>query len=95
MKLYKQFLLVPVVLVIFSYLFYSTYKIDKDRVLQEFNFQQFALAKQASRSIESFFIYYNKELQFLSELSNISQLDEQGKSILADFYNNHSDQMMP
>ena len=93
MKLYKQFLLVPVVLVIFSYLFYSTYKDDKDRILQEFNSQQFALAKQASRSIESFFIYYQKELLFLSKLNNISELNDQGKSLLADFYNNHSDQI--
>ena len=93
MKLNKQFLLVPVVLAIFSYLFYSTYKYDKNRVLQEFNSHQFALAKQASRSIESFFIYYQEELLFLSKLNNVSQLNEQGKSLLMDFYNNHSDQI--
>lgn len=93
MKLYKQFLLVPVVLVIFSCLFYSTYKDDKDRVLNEFNTQQFAQAKQAVRSIEKFFIYYREELQFLSKLNNISPLNDHGKSLLADFYNNHSDQI--
>ena len=93
MKLYKQFLLVPVVLVIFSYLFYSTYKDDKDRVLNEFNTQQLTQAKQASRSIKFFFKYYREELQFLSKLNNISPLNDQGKSLLADFYNNHSDQI--
>jgi len=93
MKLYRQFLLVPVVLVIFSYLFYSTYKDDRDRVFTEFNTQQFAQAKQASRSIESFFTYYRDELQFLSKLSNISPLNDKGKSLLADFYNNHSEQI--
>jgi PAS domain S-box-containing protein len=93
MKLNKRFLLVPVVLVVFLYLFYSTYKDNKDRVLKEFNSQQFALAKQASRSIESFFIYYEEELQFLSKINFISELNDQGKSLLSDFYKIHSDQI--
>jgi hypothetical protein len=93
MKFYKQFLLVPVVLVIFSYLFYSTYKDDRDRAFTEFNNQQFAQAKQASISIESFFTYYRYELQFLSEFSNISPLNDKGRSLLADFYNNHSEEI--
>jgi PAS domain S-box-containing protein len=93
MKLNKRFLLVPLVLVVFLYLFYSTYKDNKDRVLKEFNSQQFALAKQAARSIETFFIYYQEELQFLSKISFISELNDQGKILLSDFYKIHSDQI--
>ena len=93
MKLSKRFLIVPIVLAVFSYLFYSAYKDVKDRTLNEFNNEQFTLAKQASRGIESFFIYYQRELLFLSKLTYVSELNDQGKDLLADFYNNHSDQI--
>jgi PAS domain S-box-containing protein len=93
MKLSKRFLFVPLVLAVFSYLFYSAYKDVKDRTLNEFNSQQFALARQASRGIESFFIYYQRELLFLSKLPYVSHLNDPGKNLLADFYNSHSDQI--
>jgi hypothetical protein len=69
MKLTKRFILLPVVLALFSYMFYSAYRDVRDRTLREFNVQQFTLAKQASRGIESFFIYYQRELSFLSKLN--------------------------
>ncbi len=93
MKLSKRFLFLPVVVLLFSYLFYSSYKDVRDRSLSEFNSQQFALAKQASRGIESFFIYYQRELLFLSKLNYVSDLNDQGKELLAEFYKNHSDQI--
>jgi PAS domain S-box-containing protein len=93
MKLSKRYLSVPIVLAIFTYLFYSAYKSVKDKTLNEFNNQQFALAKQASIGIESFFDYYLRELLFLSKLEYVSDLNDQGRNLLADFYNNHSDQI--
>jgi|WetSurMetagenome_2_1015567.scaffolds.fasta_scaffold02248_8 PAS domain S-box-containing protein len=93
MKLPKRFLIVPVVIAAFSFLLYSAYKDVKDRTLNEFNAQQFTLAKQASRGIESFFIYYQRELQFLSRLKFVSELNDQGRELLADFYTNNSDQI--
>ena len=93
MKLSKRFLIIPIVLAAFSYLFYSAYKDVKDRTLNEFKLQQFTLAKQSSSGIESFFIYYQRELNFLSRLSYVLDLNDEGKKILADFYNNHSDQI--
>lgn len=93
MKLSKRFLTIPVVLALFSYLFYSGYKDVKDKTLNEFNMQQFILAKQASRGIESFFIYYQRELTFLSKIKYVSDLTDQGKNLLSDFYNSHSDQI--
>jgi hypothetical protein len=93
MKLSKRFLIVPFLFALFSYLFYSAYKDVKDKTLNEFNVQQFTLAKQASRGIESFFIYYQRELSFLSQLKYVSVLNDQGKDLLADFYKNHSDQI--
>jgi PAS domain S-box-containing protein len=93
MKLSKRFLFIPVVLVLYAYLFYTSYKDVKDKTLSEFNNEQFTLARQASRGIESFFIYYHRELQFLSGLKYVSELDEQGKKLLIDFYKSHSDQI--
>jgi PAS domain S-box-containing protein len=93
MKLSTRFLIVPFVLAAFSYLFYSAYKDVKDRTLNDFKKQQFILAKQASRGIESFFIYYQRELNFLSSLSYVSDLTGEGRKLLADFYKNHSDQI--
>jgi PAS domain S-box-containing protein len=92
MKLSKRVLIVPVIVALFTYLFYSAYKDVKDRTLSEFNIQQFTHAKQASRGIESFFIYYQRELKFLSDLEYVSDLNQQGKDLLANFYKSHSDQ---
>lgn len=93
MRLSKRFLTVPVVLATLMYLFYTSYKEVRDRTLNEFNLQQFTLAKQASRGIESFFIYYQREISFLSKLEDVTDLTDKGKSLLADFYNIHSDQI--
>jgi|GEM_PF-574206 len=93
MKLSKRFLLVPIILASLSYLFYSAYKDVSDRTLNEFNSQQFTLAKQATRGIESFFIYYQRELSFLSKLKYVSELNDQGRELLADFYKSNSDQI--
>ncbi|MGD0582179.1 MAG: PAS domain S-box protein [Bacteroidales bacterium] len=93
MKVTKRFFLAPSVFLIFLYLFYTAYKDVKDRTLNEFNSQQFALANQASIGIESFFSYYQKELTGLSKISFISDLNDQGMSLLTDFYQNHSGQI--
>ena len=93
MKLSKRFLTIPIVIASFSYLFYSGYKDVKNKTLNEFNVQQFTLARQASRGIESFFIYYQRELSFLSKIKYVSDLNDQGKNLLADFFNSHSDQI--
>lgn len=93
MKLSKRYLIVLPLLVTFAYLFYSAYKDVRDKTLNDFNSEQFTLAKQASRGIESFFIYYQRELTFLSKLRYVIDPDDQGKHLLADFYNSHSDQI--
>ena len=93
MKLSKRFLIVPVVLVMLCYLFYSSYRDVKERTLIDFNREQFTLAIQASRGIENFFIYYQRELQFLSKIKYVPELNEQAKDLLADFYKNNSDQI--
>jgi PAS domain S-box-containing protein len=93
MKFPKRYLIVPIVFVFLSYLFYSSFKDVKDRTLNDFNSEQFTLAKQASRGIESFFVYYQRELMFISKLKYVADLNEQGKDLLADFYRNNSDQI--
>jgi PAS domain S-box-containing protein len=93
MKISKRVLFVTVLLAIFAYLFYSEFKEVKNKTLEEFNYQQFSIANQASASIKSYFDYYQIELSGLSRLSFISELNDLGKSLLKDFYHNHSDQI--
>ena len=93
MKLSKRFLFVPILLAIFAYLFCSAYKDVKDKTLNDFNYQQFALANQASLGIESFLNYYQSELSGLSKISFISELNDIGKKLLTEFYIDHSDQI--
>jgi PAS domain S-box-containing protein len=93
MKLPKLFLFLPVFLAIFAYLFYSSYKEIKDRTLNEFNFEQFAIANQASMGIENFFSYCEEELIGLSKISYVSKLNDLGKSLLINFYFIHSDKI--
>jgi PAS domain S-box-containing protein len=93
MKQSKLFLFVPVLLAIFAYLFYSSYKEVKDKTLDEFNYQQLAIADQAAISIENFFNYYQTELTGLAKISFVSELNDLGKNLLTDFYKNHYDQI--
>jgi PAS domain S-box-containing protein len=93
MQLSKRILFVPVLFIIFSYLFLSAYNDVKDRTFKDFKAQQLTLAVQASRGIEGFFIYYQRELLFLSKLKYIYELNDQGKSLLEEFYKSHSDQI--
>jgi PAS domain S-box-containing protein len=93
MKVSGKYLIIPFVVAGFLYLFYSVYKDVRNSTLNDFNAQQFTLAKQASRGIESFFVYYQRELLFLSNLKYVSTLNDQGKDLLANFYNHHSDQI--
>jgi PAS domain S-box-containing protein len=89
----KKFLFLPLVIVLFFFLFYLVYRDVKNRVLDEFNNQQFALANQASRGIESFFISYQRELYFLSKLKSVNEFSDHGKDLLTEFYKTHSDQI--
>jgi hypothetical protein len=93
MKVSKRFFFIPIILVVFSYLFYSAYKEVKNKTLNEFNYQQFAVANQASIGIENFFQYYQTELQGLTRLSFISVLNDQGRDLLKHYYDNHSDEI--
>jgi PAS domain S-box-containing protein len=93
MKLLRFFLFEPVLLAIFTYLFYSEYKEVKDKTLDDFNYQQFVIANQASMNIESFFNYYQEELIGLSKLNSITELNNEGRNMLNTFYYNHYDQI--
>lgn len=93
MKQSRVFIFVPVFLLIFAYLFYSSYKEVKDKTLDDFNYQQFTIANQASMSIGSFFSYYREELIGLSKLNSISELNDEGRNLLNTFYYNHYEQI--
>ena len=86
MKLSKRFIIVPVVLAIFSYLFYSAYKDVKDKTLNEFNFSAVCSCKPGIDRHRKLFQLLPEELTGLSKISFISELNDQGRNLLTDFY---------
>lgn len=93
MRFPRRYLLTPLILIVFTFLLFSLYEEVKNKRFEEFNDQQLLLAQQASKGIESFFIYYKRELTFLSRLPDVSDFDNEGKELLTEFFANHSDQI--
>ncbi|MFZ5941313.1 MAG: PAS domain-containing protein [Bacteroidota bacterium] len=81
------------ILVVFFALFYLMYREVENKAIDEFNNQEFILARQASRGMESFFIYYRRELQFLAGIPDVINMDGEGRNLLDEFYSHHSDQI--
>jgi PAS domain S-box-containing protein len=94
MKLRFRILIVSIVIGIFSYLFYDAYKEVKNQTLKDFNSLEVSITQQASLGIQNFFDYYQTELTGLSRLSFISDLNNQGKDLLKNYYENHVDEIM-
>nr|NQU94172.1 PAS domain S-box protein [Bacteroidota bacterium] len=89
LKISKRYLLMPIVLTVFFLLFYLVYEDIKDRTLNEFNNEQLILAETASQGITSFFDDYQSDLTFLSQFNGIIDFTDDGKALMASFYENH------
>ncbi len=94
MKLLFRILIVSSVIGIMSYLFYGAYKEVNNQTLKDFNSLEVSISQQASLGIQNFFNYYQTELTGLSKLSFISNLNDQGKDLLKNFYENHVGEIM-
>ena len=89
LKFFSRFFVVPVVLIIFFLIFFMVYKEIKNKTINEFNNEQLILAKTASQGITSFFDYYQSDLTFLAKLDNIVDFSDDGKALMAAFYDTH------
>ena len=74
-------------------LFFSTYRTVRQRAIDDFNAQQLMIARQAARSIESFFSFYQQELTFLTRIPVVVEMDNRGQALLDIFYQNHASEI--
>jgi len=89
LKFSKRYLLLPVLLAVFFFLFYLVYKDIKEQTINEFNKEQLILAETASHGITSFFNDYQSDLAFLSKFKDIIDFTDNSKELMAGFYENH------
>ena len=89
LQLSRRYLLIPIVLIVFYFLFFLIYDDIKKRTINEFNNEQLILAQTAAQGITLFFDDYQSNLSFLSEFDDIIDFTEDGEKIMANFYENH------
>ena len=73
-----------------AYLFYAGYNTVKKEMIRDLNVRQTAHAKQAAKGIESFFNHYLSDLNFLSQIDSIIDMDDRGKDLMRIFQSNNS-----
>ena len=93
MQIKKRYFILPVLVVLFGFTYYSVYKEVKDKTITEFNAQQMLLAKQAAKVIEKHFAHYFHDLAYLSKTDDIAALNKNGKKLMDLFYNNSLDEI--
>ncbi len=93
MKFSKRYFIIPILLIVFVFLFYSVYEDVKNKTIEKFNTEQLILAKSASLGIKSFFSQYHSELRFLSQLPSINTFKQEGEILMSQFFKSHSDQI--
>ncbi len=89
LKFSKRYLLIPVALIVFYFLFYVVYLDIKERTINEFNKEQLITAQASSQGITTFFRSYTEELTFLARLNLVVDFKEDSKKFLADYYEIH------
>lgn len=89
----NKYFIVSIILLlaICSYLFYSFYKLEETRKINELITTQKIHAKQAARSFNESFDKWNSVLLYLSKDIDIIQLSEKGKKELSHVYEIHKD----
>jgi len=88
-KLSMRYFFIPIVLIVFYFLFFLIYDDIKKRTINEFNNEQLILAQTAAQGITTFFEDYQSNLTFLSQFDAIIDFNDNGKTIMANFCENH------
>ncbi len=91
MRFKKRYFFLPFLAIFSGYLLFSVYDEVKTKTIEEFNTQQIIIAKQAAKGIKSFFEYYLRMLNHFSQNEDIVVMNDNGKSLMASFYDIHSD----
>jgi len=81
------FLLLLSLFVIISVLFFLSYREVKHNAIIEFNKQQMILAEQAAAGITDFFLNLTGEFEFLVNMNDVTDLNDNDKQILINYLN--------
>jgi len=92
-SIYLQAVLIAGTAFVLLALFYLPYWSVRKKTIDAFNNEQIILARQAIKGIESFFLTYNKALQYFTTQPSITTLDESGRALMADFYSIHESEV--
>ena len=85
MTIRKRYLILPFFFIIIILLLVSTYKEVESRVIEDFNRQQMALAKQASYAIEELFNQFSDDLSLLANSESVANFDKVGEKQLSNY----------
>ncbi|WP_297097232.1 ATP-binding protein [uncultured Draconibacterium sp.] len=88
-KSFHRYLFIPILLTLFSIVFFLVYRNIKLTTINEFNNEQLILAQTASMGISSFFSDSEADLQFLSSLEDVINVTDDSKEILQNYYDAH------
>ncbi|WP_303926029.1 ATP-binding protein [Draconibacterium sediminis] len=88
-KSFHRYLFIPILLTLFSIVFFLVYRNIKLTTINEFNNEQLILARTASMGISSFFSDSEADLKFLSNLEDVISGTNDSKKILQSYFNAH------
>lgn len=84
-----RYLFIPILLTLFSIVFFLVYRNIKLTTISEFNNEQLILAQTASMGISSFFKDSEADLIFLSSLEDVINVTDDSREILQNYYDAH------
>lgn len=90
-KTLLRYLFIPILLTLFSIVFFLVYRNIKIITINEFNNEQLILARTASMGITSFFKDSEADLLFLTSLEDVINATENSEKILQDYFLAHGD----
>jgi PAS domain S-box-containing protein len=88
-KSFRRYIPIPLILVLFSVIFYLLYINIKNKTIREFNNEQFILAKTAAQGISSLLKNYQAGMSFIVKHDEIIEFSEDGKKTMKDFFETH------
>ncbi|TFH01318.1 MAG: PAS domain S-box protein, partial [Calditrichales bacterium] len=86
MRFRNRFIILPVLIALFAYMFYAIYDEVKLQVISDYNDHQLLLARQTAKSINTMFEHYKDDLSYLSGLDHIVNMTKTGEQLLASYY---------
>ncbi|MDX8341119.1 ATP-binding protein [Draconibacterium sp. IB214405] len=89
-KTLHRYLFIPIMLAVFSVVFFLVYRNIKIRTINEYNNEQLILARSASNGITSFIKDSESDLYFLASLDDVINTTKKSEEIMQKYYDAHN-----